>query len=50
MCTEESYANIMHTVKQFKYVTIEKDDGIQNVLKTVIKVSTQFNIIEHESV
>ena len=40
MCTEESYANIKHTVEQFKFIAIEKDDGIQNVLKTLIKVST----------
>ena len=44
MCTEESHANIMHTVEQFKFIAIEKDDGIQNVLKTLIKVSTQLGM------
>ena len=39
MCTETSYTNIKHSVDQFKFITIEKYDGIQTVLKTVIKVS-----------
>lgn len=39
MCTEESYANIKYSVEQFKFIAIEKHDGIQTVLKTFIKVS-----------
>lgn len=38
MCTLESHANLKHSAKQLKYIAIEKDDGIQTVLKTVIKV------------
>ena len=44
MCMEESYANIKPTIEQFKFIAIEKDDGIQNVFKTVIKVSSQLVI------
>ena len=44
MCMEESYANIKPTIEQFKFIAIEKDDGIQNVFKTVIKVSSQLAI------
>ena len=39
MCTEESYANIHHSVEQFKFLAVEKRDGLQTVLSTIIKVS-----------
>ena len=40
MCTEEGYTDIKHSVEQFKFIAVEKDDGIQTVIKTIIKVSS----------
>jgi len=44
MCTEESYPNIKHSVEQFKIIAIKIHDGIQTVLKTIIKVSDHLGI------
>ena len=40
MCTEESYTDIKPLVEQLKFIAVEKDDGIQTVMKTIIKVSS----------
>ena len=40
MCTEESHTDITQKVEQFKFIAVEKDDGVQTVMKTIIKVSS----------